>query len=302
MSSRELLLLAYPVGVLAVLLLAVRGWRMMRTTGLEAVEATYLPEESDANKPGIMLRLIDFLGTRFQRTLLQLSGRRRIDSLEQLLDRAGHPLGLSTRDFIRRQAGMTALGVVAFIFFALSGQWIIGVTTVVLLTIWMDIWIRGEARRRQQAIASELPDFLDVLAVTVSAGLSLRAALSRVAGNSKSALQQEIQRVLDDLQLGMSRREALVHLRERNEVEAIDSWVGAMLQAEELGAPLSDTLRDIAEEVRRARGAEVRRVAAKAMPKISLVVTTLIVPGALVLIVASLVIAQADTFANVFGG
>jgi tight adherence protein C len=147
-----------------------------------------------------------------------------------------------------------------------------------------------------------MPDFLDVLAVTVSAGLSLRAALQRVSASSDTPLGQEIRRVLDDLQLGMSRREALEHLRQRNSAPSLDSWVSAMLQAEELGAPLGDTLQEIAQEVRRARAGEVRRAAAKAAPKISLVVTMIIVPGALLLIVASLFLSQLETLTGVFSG
>ena len=59
MSGRTILLLTYPTAVLAVLFIAARGWRLMRTTGLEQVEASYLPQDSDGSRPGPMLRLID---------------------------------------------------------------------------------------------------------------------------------------------------------------------------------------------------------------------------------------------------
>ncbi len=298
----QLALVAFPVAVLAVLGMAVVAWRMMRTTGLEQVEATYLEVVEEERRPGPMSRIIDFLGIRFERTLLQLSGQRRLVVLERMLDQAGRPDGMSVRTYVRRQAGMAALGIIAGFFFFLSGQTVMALVSAVGMALWMELWIRSAARRRQEAIAREMPDFLDVLAVTVSAGLSLRAALQRVSASSDTPLGQEIRRVLDDLQLGMSRREALEHLRQRNSAPSLDSWVSAMLQAEELGAPLGDTLQEIAQEVRRARAGEVRRAAAKAAPKISLVVTMIIVPGALLLIVASLFLSQLDTLTGVFSG
>lgn len=298
----QLALVAFPVAVLAVLGMAVVAWRMMRTTGLEQVEATYLEVVEEERRPGPMSRIIDFLGIRFERTLLQLSGQRRLVVLERMLDQAGRPDGMSVRTYVRRQAGMAALGIIAGFFFFLSGQTVMALVSAVGMALWMELWIRSAARRRQEAIAREMPDFLDVLAVTVSAGLSLRAALQRVSASSDTPLGQEIRRVLDDLQLGMSRREALEHLRQRNSAPSLDSWVSAMLQAEELGAPLGDTLQEIAQEVRRARAGEVRRAAAKAAPKISLVVTMIIVPGALLLIVASLFLSQLETLTGVFSG
>jgi tight adherence protein C len=298
----DLAVLLIPVAVLAVLGTAVIAWRMVRTTGLEDVEAVFVERVEQERRPSLTSRLIDVLGIRFERTLLQLSGQRRLARLEQLLDQAGRPDGLSARTYIRRQAGMAALGVIAGTFFLLGGQPVLAGITVLGMTLWMDIWVRSAARKRQQAIAREMPDFLDVLAVTVSAGLSLRASLQRVSAAGSSPLAQEIRRVLDDMQLGMSRREALEHLRERNDAPAVESWVGAMLQAEELGAPLGDTLQEIAQEVRRARAGEVRKQAAKAAPKISLVVTMLIVPGALLLIIASLFLSQLDTLTTVFSG
>lgn len=298
----QLALVAFPVAVLAVLGMAVVAWRMMRTTGLEQVEATYLEVVEEERRPGPMSRIIDFLGIRFERTLLQLSGQRRLVVLERMLDQAGRPDGMSVRTYVRRQAGMAALGIIAGFFFFLSGQTVMALVSAVGMALWMELWIRSAAHRRQEAIAREMPDFLDVLAVTVSAGLSLRAALQRVSASSDTPLGQEIRRVLDDLQLGMSRREALEHLRQRNSAPSLDSWVSAMLQAEELGAPLGDTLQEIAQEVRRARAGEVRRAAAKAAPKISLVVTMIIVPGALLLIVASLFLSQLETLTGVFSG
>lgn len=294
--------LLIPTGVVLVMGMAVVGWRLMRTTGLDDLEWMRAQVTQDSGRPPLLARVLDRTGARFEAQLLRLYGRRRLLALETRLDYAGHPEGLSARAFVRRQAGFIVIGLIVSVFFWLAGQPVIGITFLVLMVLWMELWLRQVVRRRQSAIASELPDFLDVLAVTVTAGLSLRSALERVGGAGDSPLSQEVRRTLDDMRLGMTRRKALEALRARNEAPGLTSWVTAMLQAEELGSPLADALREIAGEVRRDRAARVRRQAQKASPKISLVVTTFIVPASLLLIISSLVLSQRDTWEGIFGG
>ena len=90
---------------------------------------------------------------------------------------------------------------------------------------------------------------------------------------------EEILTALRQMDLGASRRDAFLALRARNESEALSTFIGAQLQAEELGVPLSEALNDIAIDMRRSAAQNARRRAARAAPRISLIVTTLIVPG-----------------------
>lgn len=302
MAPSTLALLAFPAAAVLVLGLGLSGWRLLRSTGLEEVEQRYMPEaeEGPARVP-MMIRLLDGLGRRSEDTLLRLYGDRRLSALERRLDRAGRPEGMRVRTYVRRQAGFFTLGVVVLVFFALAGQLVIGLMVAAFFALWMELWLRGAARRRQRLVAKELPDFLDILAVTVTAGLALRSALARVtAGQPGSPLSQEVDRVLTDMRLGMSRRDAFEALRERNDAPALHSWVTSMLQAEELGAPISEALQDIAKEVRRIRAADVKKATAQAIPKVSLIVTLIIVPAALLLVMAALFLSQADVLGSIF--
>ncbi|MDO5740447.1 MAG: DUF5936 domain-containing protein [Ornithinimicrobium sp.] len=304
MDLGNIVLVAFPVSVVLVLLLGIRGWRLLRSTGLEAVEERYAVavEEGPARVP-LMIKVLDSLGRRFESSVLRLYGDRRLTALDHRLERAGRPEGLRVRTYVRRQAGFVALGAIIFFFFFLAGQPLIGFLCLVAFSLWMELWLRGAASKRQRAIARELPDFLDILAVTVTAGLALRTALGRVSqGQEDSPLSDEVDRVLNDMRLGMNRREAFEALRQRNDAPALHSWVTSMLQAEELGAPISEALQDIAQEVRRVRAAEVKKATAKAIPKISLVVTTIIVPASLLLVISALFLSQAEVFGNIFGG
>lgn len=285
----------------AVFLLAVAGWRMSRSTGLEEVEDQLVPAEQAGERgPGPVVRIAEFLGVRFQRYLISAYGPHRLAQLDRLLDRAGRPEGMAARDFVRRQAGMIAIGVFTGALLLMAGLGFFGVLSVVAFAAMLPLWLRGLANRRQGSISRELPDFLDVLAVTVSAGLSLQSAMERVAEADERPLSQEIRRVLEDLRLGVSRRNALSALRDRNDSPSVGSWVTAMLHAEELGAPLSGALNEIAADIRREAAQLARRQAAKTSPKVSLVVSLVILPGAMLLIMSSIVLTNLDLLGTLF--
>jgi tight adherence protein C len=229
-------------------------------------------------------------------------GRARLARLEAKLVRAGRPEGFSARGFLRRKTGFGVVGLAFGAMFWVSGQRFLAVTILLLCWFWMDYWLRTVAARRQARLDRELPDFLDVLSVTVSAGLNFRGALERVSSSSEGPLAEEMRTVLREMDIGVSRRRAFTNLRDRNDAEALGSFVTAVLQAEELGVPLSQALTDIAAEIRRGFAQETRRRAAKTGPKVSLVVTVTIVPAAMLLIGSSLVLANLDSFEGVFGG
>ncbi|GAB2451700.1 type II secretion system F family protein [Xylanimonas ulmi] len=281
------------------LLVAVQGVRLMTSTGLETVEEQYRPAPTSRRAKGFV-GLIDALGERAVGTAVRAYGAQRLRRLDVAIRRAGRPDGVTVTVYVRRQAGFAVLSVILLALFALLGQPLVGVPIAVVLTSWMPLWLHATGRTRQQEIDRELPDFLDVLGVTVTAGLGFRQALERVCEFHDGALAEEMRRALQEMAVGVSRREALVGLRERSRSEAIASLVTALLQAEELGVPLVEALAAIAKDVRRERAAAARQAAARAAPKVSLVVTLTILPGALLLIVASVLIANAEVLGGIF--
>jgi tight adherence protein C len=151
-----------------------------------------------------------------------------------------------------------------------------------------DVWLSREGRLRQERIERMLPDFMDILAVTVRAGLGYRAALLRVSEALGGPVGEEMLMALRQMDLGSNRRDAFLAMSARNDSRSLKSMIAAQLQAEELGVPLSEALNDIAEDMRRAAHQDARRRAARAAPRVSLIVTTLIIPGAMILILMTL--------------
>ncbi len=243
-------------------------------------------------------RLVGLLGPR----LVGSVGGRRRDAISHKLDLAGRPAGLTVQRLVGLKGAIAVLAGCGFLFLSLLG----GSLPLALLATVMgwyapDVWIARTGRLRQERIERDLPDFLDILSVTVRAGLGYRLALARVSEQLGGPVAEEMLVALRQMDLGASRRAAFEALRDRNASESLSGFVAAQLQAEELGVPLSEALTDIARDMRRAAHQAARRRAARASPRVSLVVTTLIVPGTMLLIIVAILISSGVLESGVLG-
>jgi tight adherence protein C len=162
-------------------------------------------------------------------------------------------------------------------------------------------WIARRAAARRAALVRELPDLLDLLGICVEAGMALDPALRLGADRLGGTLGAEVGVVLRDLSLGSPRRAAYQGLVERAGAPEVTRTIGALLQAEELGAPLSRALQGQAESLRASRRQDARERAARAAPKIQLVVAMVMVPAVLLLVLGVLVIELSRQVGAVIG-
>jgi tight adherence protein C len=162
-------------------------------------------------------------------------------------------------------------------------------------------WLAGRQVARRRKLVRELPDLLDLLGICVESGMALDPALELAAGRLGGELGAEIDRVLRDLSLGTQRADAYRALVDRAGAPELAQTVGALLQAEELGAPLSRALEGQAEALRVARRQAARERAARAAPKIQLVVALLMVPAVLLLVLGVLLIELSRQVGGVVG-
>jgi tight adherence protein C len=247
-------------------------------------------------------RLIEAIGRPLVPTMRGLYGPQRLEKLRRKLGAAGRPEGLTVDRYLAKKSGFIIICTTAGAFMWLSGNNFLALIMVIVGLVWTDFWLRGEIKERQDKIERQLPDFLDVLAVTVSAGLSFRAGMARVGASVGGPLGEEILTSLRMMDVGASRRAALQDLRDRNLSPSLSQFVGSLLQAEELGAPLSGTLVELATEMRRNWAQQARRRAARTAPQISLVVTMILVPGTVILVAVGMYLASDIDFGGLFGG
>jgi len=255
----------------------------------------------ERNRGSVLARLVNHLAGRLGPRLAPSLRSTRRTVLEKRIDYAGQPL--TVQRFVGMKATLAillGLGVGGLLL-------LLGASPVFLLLLaamgWWgpDLWLQRAGRLRQEAIERSLPDFLDILAVSVRAGLGYRLALRRVSEALEGPVSDEMLTVLRQMELGQDRREAFLALRERNKSESLKSFVAAQLQAEELGVPLAEALNDIADDMRRIAYQNARRQAQRAGPRVSLLVTTLIVPGAVILILLSVYFAGTGGEGTPFG-
>ncbi|MET9293746.1 DUF5936 domain-containing protein [Streptomyces sp. NPDC003077] len=245
---------------------------------------------------------VDRAGMRYAPLVLRLMGDKRVTKVRRRIDLAGNPGGLTVDRYAARRAVYGVLGFGGALVMFLRGQPLLGLLMVLFGLFWTEVGIWAAIRQRKDTIDRTLPDFLDVLAVVVSAGLGFRQALDRVADKYEGPWADELRITLRQMDMGVSRREAFEELRRRNDSEQVGQFVTALQQGEELGSPIVDTLIQIANDMRRTDAQNARRRAARAVPKATMVITTFMVPGTMILLIAGFFLGSGTNFGSLLGG
>jgi tight adherence protein C len=159
-----------------------------------------------------------------------------------------------------------------------------------------DILLRNAGQHRQEKLLNGLPDTLDMLTVCVEAGLGFDSALGRVATNTEGPMAEECARVMQEMQFGKSRTEALRSLADRTSVPEIKSFVSALIQASELGISVGTVLREQAVEMRIRRRQRAEEKAQKLPVKILLPLITCLLPAMFVVVLGPAAIKIVHTF------
>jgi tight adherence protein C len=221
--------------------------------------------------------------------------------MKRKLDLAGNPAGWDTdRILAFKVLGLFIGGAVGIILPLLFGNvlWAIvfGVGLAVLGFYLPNIILYQTAYNRSEQIRRELPDALDLLVISVESGLGFDAALSQVARNTTGPLADEFFRVLQEMQLGTGRPDAMRALVDRTDVSDLRGFVTSMIQADTFGIPVAQVLRVQAREMRIRRTQRVEEAAQKVPVKILFPLIFCILPALFIVILGPAVISIIDSF------
>jgi tight adherence protein C len=248
-----------------------------RALTLEEVELS-MPFAERVLKPNVD-RLLAFLGS--------LTPQRNLESLQHRLEVAGRPNGWSVVDFmgLRLLAGLV-MGVLTLALSFLGDIPLIRRLLLVVVTALLGyqlpvLWLRWHINKRKSEILRALPDGLDMLNICVGAGLAFDASLLRVSDQWDTPLGDEFSRVVTEIRLGKSRREALLDLADRTEVMEIENFVATIVQADQLGVSIAKVLRTQAEQMRIFRRQRAEEMARQATIKLLFPLVFLIFPSML---------------------
>jgi tight adherence protein C len=234
-----------------------------------------------------------------------------MDSRERLSRKlllAGSPAGWDAERILSFKVIGAAAGLVGgFIFLSLLhiGAFV-ELVGVVLLTfagfVLPDSMLNRKVEERQQEILRTLSDTLDLLTISVEAGLSLNAAIAQVVQNVPGVLSSEFARMLQEIQLGVSRSDAFRHLAERTDVAELNAFALAMIQAEIFGVSIASVLRTQAQQLRIKRRQRAEAKAQQTPVKIVFPLVLFILPSLFVVIVGPGAIRILQSFVHLNGG
>jgi tight adherence protein C len=238
----------------------------------------------------------------FGRFMFALSPKSKRDQLEVLLRRAGKSDKSAVGHwYINKMIFVVLLPIFCGVLFVLLEMDVlrsvlfsilIGLTFQLLQTILL----KRQVSKRQNEMRNVLPDALDLITVSVEAGLSFDGAMDRVIRQMPNALSEEFAIALKEMRMGKTRREGLRALSQRCDVDDLTTLVGALIQADELGVRIGTVLRIQSEQMREKRRQRAREAAMKAPIKLLFPLMIFIFPTIFVILLGPAFIQMMDIF------
>ena len=224
------------------------------------------------------------------------------EELQDKINLAGRPFGLTPGIFLTTQftalISFAAVGLGLVQLFKLDGNLTFatpiggGVFGYIMPRIWLD----RKVKARQKELLLALPNALDLLCISVEAGLGFDAAIARVCEKYQNALSAEFAQVLNEVRLGRPRMEALDDMGRRNRVSELQNFIQAIIQSEQLGVGIANVLRIQSEEIRRRRRQRAEEQGQKAPLKMLFPMVGCIFPTLFIVLLGPAVLQVIRTF------
>lgn len=288
---------------------------MISTNEIDSRMKEYIHEEGDESSPlQTTIETRDLAGSLFSRLLVPLFRRLgdwtsrytpagSIQEINRQLALAGYPMKLRAREFYGLRVMMLFLGLWLAFLFLRGGldqnRMLIGLLILVLLYLMPVYWLRSLVTKQQDYIRKGLPDALDMLSVCATAGLGFDQAVQRVSDEWDTPISQEFGRMLSEMDLGISRSQALRNMDERLKISELSSFISVILQSEQLGMSISDTLQAQAEQMRIDRRFKAQEIAQKMPAKMLFPLAFLILPAIIAVLLGPSIPIFIDLFFNV---
>ena len=302
MEPMSILVAALAAGAILLIVIGLAGGSAVdpvqaRLTQLGSMQAKNL-EELELQQPFLertLRPLMANLSVRMSRTASSSFTER----TEKRLALAGNPGDLRVADWL----GIKAIGAIvgAILFVVLFGivnilgipfpiGYLLGIAGALFGYTIPEFWLGNKVKARQKAILLMIPDTLDLLTISVRAGLGFDAALNKVVEKLKGPLSDEFRRALAEVRVGKARRDALRDIVPRTEVGPLTNFIGAIIQAEQLGVSVSKVLQVQSEQLRIERRQRAEEQAAKAPIKMLFPLVGCIFPSLFIVILGPAII------------
>jgi tight adherence protein C len=249
-------------------------------------------------------RVLAPLGDRFLSLGRRLTRAGAGERIQHRLDVAGNPAGWDVQRIIGVKAlGLVALGAVTFLYGAAAG---LSLVLLVLATaaagglgfMLPNILLYNAGTKRETLMKRALPDALDLLTISVEAGLGFEAAVLKVAQNTVGPLAQEFSRLLQEMQIGIGRADAMRAMADRSTMKELRTFCLAMVQADQLGVPIGGVLRIQSSEMRVKRRQSAEERAQQVPVKIMIPLVLFVLPCLFIVVIGPAAIQMTKVFSR----
>jgi len=241
-----------------------------------------------------MKKVVDFLG--------RFTPASSVAKVNHQLAIAGNPMNMHAQEFY----GMRVLFLFAGIAIAVlinynhipfvTMRLLMGVIVILIAMLIPYAWLRSQVSKAQDEIRRNLPDALDMLSVCASAGLGFDQSLQKITEYWPTALGREFKRVTGEMEMGVSRSQALKNLSSRLDVDDLTSFIAIIVQAEEMGMSFADVLHSQAEQMRILRQYRAKEIANKMPAKMIIPLAIFIFPALIAVILGPIIPTLFDLF------
>jgi tight adherence protein C len=238
----------------------------------------------------------------------RLAPQTNVERVRVNLMRAGYPRNLTVLDFLGLKilvalcSGILTLYLLAPRAASPARQLITGALMIVVGFFLPDFWLSTLVRQRQREILRTLPDALDMLTICVDAGSGLESAMLRISQKWSNAIATEFGKMVAEMRLGMTRREAFQNLAFRADVPEVGSFVAVLMQADQFGLSIANVLHTQSDQMRQRRWQRAEEEARKLPIKLLFPLVFLIMPALFAVTIGPAIPVLLDVLGGVVGG
>ncbi len=271
---------------------------------LEGIKKSKLENyNEELNQPllsRVIRPMIDYMG----RAMMRITPGEMVSSLENKIVKAGSPGNLTVKEWVNIQAVIvTVLPVFTFIAFRSSGVKAGTIIMLIAAEIAMGFVLPGYIlgkmlTARQKTILNSLPDVIDLITVSVEAGLGFDGALMKVVDKKPGPLAAEFDKVLQEIKVGRQKKDALRDMSQRIDIQDFTAFVGAIIQADQFGVGIANVLRIQSEQMRLRRKQRAQERAMKVPVKMLIPMVVFIFPTMFIVLLGPVVIKLIEQFAS----
>ncbi|MGE8207121.1 type II secretion system F family protein [Heyndrickxia sp. NPDC080065] len=223
--------------------------------------------------------------------------------IKLLLEKSGNPFELSVNRFQGFKIVCVFGGLLLGSFCVIMGLPLSNIALVaypVLGFFVPIILIKSTVKKRQQQLRKDLPDFLDTVSISLQAGSGLDSAIKETIKYFSGPIRQEFSKYIHEIELGVPREKAYEEILRRNDNPEFQGFIKTLIQGQRLGVPIASTFQAQSDEIRRISLEQVKERAAKASPKVTLIISLLIAPLIMITILGLVILNMIYGDNNIF--